>query len=667
MSQFPPNSWDSELPVTLTLLSPQRANCDLLTTRVIRLTPGQLVQISRSSLNASKNLHPSTDNAIYDCKVMSREHGILEAPSVLPGPLTVRDTSKYGTFLNDRRIEKHTSTDVLPGDRLRFGDTVTTSSADDTHRPVEIRVDYQINQRPSSPFRSPDNYTFSGYSVPEDDSDFYSDEDNGSVDERDLIESTDPEPSSPPDTPEEADRSDQRIKVPSHEAHWENKNCDLSTAVAEQDWSSPVTPITRIVVEPVNSNKGWQQAQDDCYKAPLLSEEVNKEAQTPLPVLRLVHGDLRRETEQYSATAALPTTEYRPDSAERSSFHSEATDGHESEHEVDNVDDIPEFDVFETQHGYPDDDFDEDYVAEDYFQDDGAHEEAQRETIDDDYYHDEDAQDEAERETTDDGWIEGPPMEAKLNMPTPAWSHKSRFDMGSSQKLANYKQILETHASTKTALRDDVSRIFRELHPQPKEDDVHSVSAQHVNEPVQTIKASVDNRLSIGNLINPDCKVSHEVKAPVGLKRKAEVMEREDDLVHTTPHETTKSVEITDLFDTKVKSPTTAPVRIQTLAETVPHKKPSGLAAVDDQGDDSEPVQLSRATRRRLRKRKLLADIRSEPTAHQSTSAAEHYHPAKRLRSMLGSTVTAAAYAAVGSLATIGFLASPLAERLAGF
>ncbi|GAM85767.1 hypothetical protein ANO11243_037750 [Dothideomycetidae sp. 11243] len=50
-----------------------------------------------------------------------------------------------------------------------------------------------------------------------------------------------------------------------------------------------------------------------------------------------------------------------------------------------------------------------------------------------------------------------------------------------------------------------------------------------------------------------------------------------------------------------------------------------------------------------------------------SVPISDDSRPAKRIRSALKSAITATAYATLGSIATIGFLASPLAERLAGF
>lgn len=87
------------------------------------------------------------DNAIFDCKVMSREHAYLEAPhnSSSMGRVYLKDSSKFGTWVNEHKVPKDALMEVREGDFLSFGHKVVHSSDGVTHEPVRVMVEFLRN------------------------------------------------------------------------------------------------------------------------------------------------------------------------------------------------------------------------------------------------------------------------------------------------------------------------------------------------------------------------------------------------------------------------------------------------------------------------------------------------------------------------------------------
>ncbi|KAF2155003.1 hypothetical protein K461DRAFT_105732 [Myriangium duriaei CBS 260.36] len=129
-----------------------------------------------------------------------------------------------------------------------------------------------------------------------------------------------------------------------------------------------------------------------------------------------------------------------------------------------------------------------------------------------------------------------------------------------------------------------------------------------------------DSRLSIGNLVNAIPEATKSDNA-TGQKRKASDFDQD----------------LHEHFDT-----------VSTVVEADPgmvSPKLSQAAPLGHEGTSTSSDQLGSV---------------------QQSCVTTTPRPTKRIKSALNSAFTATAYAALGSIATIGFLASPLAERLAG-
>lgn len=95
------------------------------------LTLDQPVKIGRSVARA----RPSTSNAIFDCKVLSRNHALLWYEN---GKFYLQDTkSSNGTFVNNQRLSKGSEEsaprEVCSGDIVQFGVDVMENSRKVTH------------------------------------------------------------------------------------------------------------------------------------------------------------------------------------------------------------------------------------------------------------------------------------------------------------------------------------------------------------------------------------------------------------------------------------------------------------------------------------------------------------------------------------------------------
>uniref|UniRef100_A0A0R3S4Y3 FHA domain-containing protein n=1 Tax=Elaeophora elaphi TaxID=1147741 RepID=A0A0R3S4Y3_9BILA len=108
-------------------------------------------------------LKPSSDNAIFDCKVLSRNHAVLWHEE---GCFLLKDTkSSNGTFVNNDRLsksaEESSPRQIYSGDILQFGVEISENANKVTHGCIlaMIRL-YDANGEESCP---PDNMEISGY------------------------------------------------------------------------------------------------------------------------------------------------------------------------------------------------------------------------------------------------------------------------------------------------------------------------------------------------------------------------------------------------------------------------------------------------------------------------------------------------------------------------
>lgn len=107
-------------------------------TRQLRLTTGERpITIGRASKNTSKNIQPNSKNAFFDCAVMSRNHAEMYLQDGTKGNVALRDTgSLHGTFVNDIKVGNDFN--IYQGDIIRFGDKVSRLVA--IHDGIEVRV-----------------------------------------------------------------------------------------------------------------------------------------------------------------------------------------------------------------------------------------------------------------------------------------------------------------------------------------------------------------------------------------------------------------------------------------------------------------------------------------------------------------------------------------------
>ncbi|XP_055923318.1 sarcolemmal membrane-associated protein [Eupeodes corollae] len=97
-------------------------------TRTIYLTPNIECKVGRS-IAKSKS---SDNNAIFDCKVLSRTHAVLWYSN--DGKFYVKDTkSSNGTFINDRKINSSEPVELNFGDVVKFGVEVMENSRKEVH------------------------------------------------------------------------------------------------------------------------------------------------------------------------------------------------------------------------------------------------------------------------------------------------------------------------------------------------------------------------------------------------------------------------------------------------------------------------------------------------------------------------------------------------------
>lgn len=100
--------------------------------RRIKLTQDQPYIIGRASKSRNKNLTAASDNALFDCPVVSRSHAELELRrstnpwSPPTDEVTIRDTlSMHGTSVNGIKVPRGEAMALYSGDRIQLGERVT--------------------------------------------------------------------------------------------------------------------------------------------------------------------------------------------------------------------------------------------------------------------------------------------------------------------------------------------------------------------------------------------------------------------------------------------------------------------------------------------------------------------------------------------------------------
>lgn len=131
-------------------------------TRTIYLTPNIECKVGRS-IAKSKS---SDNNAIFDCKVLSRTHAVLWYSS--DGKFYVKDTkSSNGTFINEHKINSSEPVELNFGDVVKFGVEVMENSRKEVHGCIIASVKpylpdgrEAISIAQNSPFRGDSRISF---------------------------------------------------------------------------------------------------------------------------------------------------------------------------------------------------------------------------------------------------------------------------------------------------------------------------------------------------------------------------------------------------------------------------------------------------------------------------------------------------------------------------
>ncbi|KAL2441979.1 hypothetical protein ABEF95_016984 [Exophiala dermatitidis] len=102
---------------------------DSIPERTITLeAPDWKVKVGRGSLSSADALRPTSKNAWFDSRVMSRNHAVLRA-NPYAKTITIEDVgSMHGTHLGGRRLKTNHAESLWPGDIITLGCNVTRGS-----------------------------------------------------------------------------------------------------------------------------------------------------------------------------------------------------------------------------------------------------------------------------------------------------------------------------------------------------------------------------------------------------------------------------------------------------------------------------------------------------------------------------------------------------------
>ncbi|KAL4903918.1 hypothetical protein BDW74DRAFT_179501 [Aspergillus multicolor] len=133
-------------------------------------TASDRVEIGRASKRENKNLAPTSHNALFDSRVMSRTHAVLCA-SLDKKLIYIRDPgSMHGTWLNKEKIPVNKDITLCDGDELTFG--VEVVRAADSFPPLKVRCECRWSEIPKERVqKSQHQPSTNTYCVPDDDDD----------------------------------------------------------------------------------------------------------------------------------------------------------------------------------------------------------------------------------------------------------------------------------------------------------------------------------------------------------------------------------------------------------------------------------------------------------------------------------------------------------------
>ncbi|KAF4550509.1 Hypothetical protein D9617_17g047770 [Elsinoe fawcettii] len=602
--------------VKLTITAPDPSRLTDAPERTFVLESGECMYIGRSSSNAAKNYTAKDDNALFDCKVMSKDHAYFEAPTGLPGPLMITDTSKHGTFVNDIRIKKSVTRMLQPGDRIKFGEFVASSMLDLTHRPIECVVDFFDTDIPESPIPSPSVLRNNHFSADFESSESVYSDDYGSTDEQEMA---DMDSSSPPDILKKSDIVD---RVDTSNAQTRADLNDTSHhgpqspsyvprgARYDMDGAEEMDPLADEYDDLAGevSDDGWLEGPEPDVNQRSLGSPPHMSRKTrwdmlPPPSHVHFHAEVpetqfRQPVTGTSASASTPRPRLFLNVLEQHSSSKNALND-QIERALENVevDEIP----FASAQPFP--------GTSSFFID-----------------------------STQD--------------------RSGRAD--ASLSFADLTESTEHAHEEAAATLHDFSAQYDALH--------NHIRLSNMQQEQYSAAPSISKRISIDNLIHSE--PSFRASSPRGQKRKAHETAEDEEEDQVEPLQLGPGGPQTDCGPTAGAADTLASINDIAPAHVLVHAEQSRTSAVvDDVGDESEPVRPRKLDNPHPKKKRRLVIKKSATKGHEhriTRRTSTQTRLKKTLRSMLNTAKTASMWASIGSIATIGFLATPLADRLAG-
>ncbi|KAL4884192.1 hypothetical protein BJY04DRAFT_15698 [Aspergillus karnatakaensis] len=106
------------------------------------------INIGRASKRENKNLAPSSNNALFDSRVMSRNHAILKVSLEKKLVYLCDPGSMHGTYVNGKHVQYHKDVTISDNDVLTFGVEVVRGS--ETFPPLAVRLELQWIETPTT-------------------------------------------------------------------------------------------------------------------------------------------------------------------------------------------------------------------------------------------------------------------------------------------------------------------------------------------------------------------------------------------------------------------------------------------------------------------------------------------------------------------------------------
>ncbi|KAH1625731.1 hypothetical protein KXX21_006039 [Aspergillus fumigatus] len=144
---------------------------DVLPFRSLTFAPDtESVKIGRASKREAKGLVPAHHNALFESRVMSRDHAQLRV-SFEKKEVYIRDNgSMHGTWVNCKKISADKDVPIHSGDVVIFGTEVIRG--EDTYPPMRVRCECQwfdLDEGAAKPKKAQDNLKTNTFCVPDDD------------------------------------------------------------------------------------------------------------------------------------------------------------------------------------------------------------------------------------------------------------------------------------------------------------------------------------------------------------------------------------------------------------------------------------------------------------------------------------------------------------------